>query len=79
MKYLIAIAAIALTGCGEPETSGIDQCMRVELFQQCMSILPAGPKTTMYNDWDEVVDSCESAARLQSIRKVEFIKPECLR
>lgn len=43
-----------------------DQAVRAELFQKCLSALPAGPVSTHYNDWSEVVDSCESSALLQS-------------
>jgi len=32
---------------------------------------------TKYNDWDEVVDSCENAAYYQSKREREVVKPEC--
>ena len=45
-----------------------DQSMRAELFKTCMQILPAGPVRTHYNDWSEVVDSCEDSAYYQSRR-----------
>jgi len=70
----------ALTGC-TPEmpipTSGPDQCLRREIFQQCLNSVPPGPSATKYNDWDEVVDECETAALRQSYRLFEHIKPEC--
>lgn len=68
----IVVAAALLSGCEEaplPETA-VDQGRRVELFQQCLEALPAGPVSTKYNDWDEVVDSCESAAYYQARRCV---------
>lgn len=49
-----------------------------ELFKQCMSILPKGPEHVVNsNDWDEVVNSCESAAYYQSVRAYSAIKQEC--
>jgi hypothetical protein len=69
---------LVLSGCKVvDELSGIDQCMRREIFQQCLKALPAGPQATKYNDWDEVVASCESAAYYQSKRKMSVIKEEC--
>lgn len=44
-----------------------DQQIRMERFDSCMKALPAGPQTTMYNDWDEVVRACESSAYYQSM------------
>lgn len=55
----------------------VDQCMRRDLFTQCMKTVPAGPTSVKYNDWEEVVSACENAAYYQSYRKVEFVKPEC--
>lgn len=84
MKIInIVLSVITLTllvGCGKLPSEGVytaDQCMRGELFQNCLKALPAGPKTTMYNDWDEVVAQCENVAYYQSKRYERFIKPEC--
>lgn len=82
MKTTTLIAASLLTaglgGCDMPEhPSTVDQCMRREIFTQCMAALPAGPLATKYNDWAEVVIECESAAIWQSKRSEEFVKPEC--
>ncbi len=59
------------------ETTSNDQCLRARLFEQCLKALPAGPEATKYNDWDEVVAACESAAYYQSLRAASTIKPEC--
>lgn len=78
MLFIIASAAI-LCGC-EPlpaPTTAIDQCMRHEIFKQCMNLLPAGPQATKYNDWDEVVAECDTTAYRQSERLIKYIKPEC--
>jgi hypothetical protein len=80
MKALLILLAItALTGCEQVQEPRVmrDQCMRQQIFLQCMAALPAGPQTTMYNDWDEVVSECESAAAYQSLRPTQHIKPEC--
>ena len=80
-KRLVALVAlVALAGCERlsyvPDW-GADQCMRRDLFHTCLKVLPAGPKSTQYNDWDEVVARCEDAAYRQSLRKLAHIKPEC--
>lgn len=80
-KYLLGLLIIGLTACDNTpdvvKSRGTDQCMRAELFKSCMASLPAGPVATDYNDWQEVVDECGTQAYYQSIRFVEFIKPEC--
>jgi hypothetical protein len=59
---------IALAGCTEESfpASGTqsepDQCIRAEQFQQCLKALPAGPVSTHYNDWDDVVSACRETA-----------------
>lgn len=80
MTRTIASVALtlALTACdGSIGVSTPDQCMRAELFSACMHALPAGPMSSQYNDWDEVVTACESAAYRQSLRSAQHIKPEC--
>ena len=82
MKFITTTAVLScsfvLMGCQEP-SNGPDQCLRQEIFKQCMASLPKGPQslTAAGNDWDEVVESCDSSAYLQSIRRKETIKPEC--
>lgn len=39
--------------------------------------LPKGPEAAVYNDWAEVVTSCQNAAYYHSLRKYEYVKPEC--
>lgn len=80
MTRTIASVALtlALTACdGSIGVSTPDQCMRAALFASCMRALPAGPVSSQYNDWDEVVTACESAAYRQSLRGAQHIKPEC--
>ena len=69
------LTAVLAGGCAE--STGPDQCLRREIFQQCMKALPAGPQTTKYNDWDEVIGNCESVAYYQSLKKTTQITAEC--
>lgn len=69
------LTAVLAGGC--TENTGPDQCLRREIFQQCMKALPAGPQATKYNDWNEVVGECESVAYYQSRKKKTQITAEC--
>lgn len=80
-RATILMLALLCAGCIETKVaespSGPDQCLRREIFQECMRALPAGPVSAKYNDWDEVVEACSSAAYYQSLRTLSQIKPEC--
>jgi hypothetical protein len=78
MLYLIKILVLSLflIGCSEP-TNGVDQCMRNDLFIQCLKTVPKGPDTSKYNDWDEVVKECQNASYYHSLRSYKYIKLEC--
>ena len=78
-KLFLSLLLLSVVGCGKIEpSSDIDQCKRIELFQQCMAKLPVGPTSVgSSNDWDEVVDACEKTAYYQSFRNPKFIKAEC--
>lgn len=75
-KLALAVSSIGLLAACNPVPGAPasewqwmnDQTLRSELFQKCMQILPAGPVKTHYNDWSEVVDSCEDSAYRQSRR-----------
>jgi hypothetical protein len=79
-KLLLIFGVVALSACDketmEPKLT-IDQCLRAQLFNQCIKTLPPGPLATKYNDWDEVVSECGSQSRNLSYRNREFVKPEC--
>lgn len=70
-------ALLPLLGCEQVEPTIHDQCLRNDIFMRCMAALPPGPEQTKYNDWAEVIDSCEDAAMWQSYRKESMVKPEC--
>lgn len=80
---LFVLVFFLVAGCTDEKTFemqwGYDQCVRPVLFQQCMTSLPKGPSSiaAASNDWAEVVEACEDAARSQSARRIEQIKPEC--
>lgn len=82
MKALIStvviISSVFLTACDAPNNAP-DQCLRQEIFKQCVANLPKGPThlTAAGNDWSEVIQQCDSTAYLQSIRIKSTIKPEC--
>jgi len=64
VKVWTVVACIALAAC-TPEQKAIDAKLAAEkaayrgqMFQSCLKALPAGPQSTQYNDWSEVVDSC---------------------
>lgn len=65
-RYIITlIAAIFLTGCDNPnrQPEVVDQALRQQIFMECLRTVPQGPKTTVNNDWAEVVEQCDDAAR----------------
>ncbi|WEM34480.1 hypothetical protein [Xanthomonas phage X1] len=85
-KFLIALMLVlSLGGCvsreeyiaeQESKTTN-DQCLRNQIFQQCLATIPPGPQKTVYNDWNEVVSECSSVAYYQSLRVRSQVKPEC--
>lgn len=76
LRIPLALALLAsLSGCDGPVNPSPryepDQAKRIELFKMCMAALPAGPVSTKYNDWDEVVSACGSEAYYMSMVCVE--------
>lgn len=67
---IAAMAAILLLSACAPAPSDPHEnargLLRAKLTQQCMATLPAGPQSTHYNDWSEVVDSCAQNAWYQA-------------
>lgn len=81
IKYLaVAALLLPLYGCDDepqgppmpkPINHGfplykIDQVNRRQFFKECMASLPVGPQSTQYNDWDEVVESCNRISQAQA-------------
>lgn len=78
-RTLIAcsLLLVALTGCeSRAEQEAVhaeriaryqrEQATRKVIFQDCLARIPKGPERTQYNDWSEVVESCDNIARGQS-------------
>jgi hypothetical protein len=80
-RVAIALFTLVLVGCGDRPISAPsyepDQCLRAQLFHQCLATVPKGPEATRYNDWDEVVSACESAAYHQSLRAIGTVPQQC--
>lgn len=80
MKALVIVAVALLAACDRSPPAPpeyIDQCLRREMFESCLTRAPAGPTVTKYNDWDEVVSECGSQAYYLSIRPRNAIPPAC--
>lgn len=82
MKLIVVAFIALLAGCDASEqrarTPEPDQCMRREIFKECLALIPKGPQSVHNsNDWQEVVAECGEVALYQSKRQPEFIKPEC--
>ena len=71
------LSLLLLAACSKDDKRVANQCLRRELFNECMKMLPAGPVATKYNDWDEVVAECGSQAYYMSHRKESTIPPGC--
>ena len=79
IKLLVALAlSLFLYGCDNVPSNGIDQCLRAQLFKECLEKVPKGPDVVNFNDWRNVVSECESASQYQSVRLRTSIKQECL-
>jgi hypothetical protein len=84
LKYIILMLAVTLSACDNgtinvlPDKVVItDQCLRREIFKECLTVVPAGPLATKYNDWDEVITECRHSAYYMSQRQRGIIKEEC--
>ena len=67
MKLLIVAAlALLVSGCSVTRHEN-DPALERVIFKECMASLPAGPASTVYNDWDEVVAECRTTAFRQSL------------
>ena len=73
---ILIFTLILLSGCAS-ERSSANQCLRREMFKECLQLIPEGPNKTKYNDWDEVIAQCSTTAYYQSLRKTRSIPLEC--
>ena len=78
MKVAYLLMVMTIAGCGDYQPPSPNQCLRVELFKQCMASIPAGPVVIGNdNNWGEVIGKCESSSYYQSMREYSTIPPEC--
>lgn len=78
--YKILLLTLLLVGCGNQDSStspNVDVCLQKVYFDDCMAALPAGPTSTNYNDWSEVVSACRDIAQSLAYRQNKDIKEEC--
>ena len=74
MKYLLIPL---LAGCmSYEEQTHADQCLRREIFMQCLNTVKNGAQST-HKDLGPLVEECESASYYQSFRRGSLIKQEC--
>jgi hypothetical protein len=86
IKLIFTLITIAfLSGCDLSQNQApvdktiSNQCIRAELFKQCMSMIPVGPSTLVdtKNNWSDVVSECGTQSYYQSLRAKSKIPVEC--
>lgn len=74
MKVLLIVPALlCLTGCPGSE-SGVDPCLRAEIYNACMSMRP---QSTSFEVWQKTSDKCNEIAVSGALRKRTQIPNEC--
>lgn len=68
MKTIFIICFLLMAGCEHYEP---DNEVRHKYFIECLEKAPAGPVSTKYNDWSEVVSECAQASYYQSMHLVK--------
>jgi len=56
MVLLVAVFAFAIYQAPTYKTNLVEY---KEEYYKCIDNLPAGPESTVYNDWDEVMEECQ--------------------
>ena len=63
---LALLVGLALTACDptpEQQQYARSTSLQQTSFKECVAAVPAGPQTTTFNDWAEVVSHCRDYAR----------------
>ena len=68
---LALIAAICMPIFLVPKPPIPDKQLQHQYFIGCLEKAPAGPQSTQYNDWNEVVAECGVQARILALREVK--------
>lgn len=82
---LLFLTLLVLSACYMPKSlqneDAQDQCLRRELYQQCMDKAPRSTdKDTAFagtKSWIEISKECDRIASYYSVRSLAHIKPEC--
>ena len=61
LALIFSVGLVA--GCDFMPTWRVDRKLQQDLFFKCLDKLPAGPRKTKYNDWDEVIAECGNQSR----------------
>ena len=74
--------SLSLAGCESAPGLSVqaDQCLRQQVFKECMSLTPAMPTVKVdqsTGDWAEIVQACSNHAYYTSKRQANQIKEEC--
>ena len=64
-----AVVILSLSACKNTSLPNweLDRTLYQQAYLACANSLPAGPKSAVYNDWDEVVGECREMARLSAL------------
>lgn len=63
IKLLVLMCTLmVLAGCDDKGLSNYRQAEKERVFFKCLEKIPKGPVKTHYNDWGDVVDSCNHFA-----------------
>lgn len=74
-KLMVALLFITiLSACAESDESVPDNCLRAEIFKQCMAAIPNNLHDANFS---LSINACDSAALYQSKRRTSLIKKEC--
>ena len=63
---------LLLISCETYDASRIDQCLRREIYKECLGAAPKDKEP-----WTKIVDKCSTLSEYQATRRVTQIKPEC--
>ena len=66
---VLFVWAVSALLAWKPPIDRIDNEDYMRLYERCLAAVPAGPESTVYNDWDEVVRECKSLAYQRARRE----------
>jgi hypothetical protein len=69
---ILVFVIILLSGCVRYSKYIVDRDEQKQNFLQCLAAIPKGPESTHYNDWDEVINSCNNIAESQATYCIKY-------